>query len=406
MRQSKLFYKTKKQAPRDAEVISHKLLVRADFIEQLAAGVWTYLPLGWRVHQKIAGIIREEMNAIEGQEIHMPAMQPKDIWEISGRWDKIDPPLFKFQDRHKKWLCLGPTHEEVVTTLAKTRIESYKDLPMAVYQIQNKFRNEMRSTGGLLRVREFVMKDLYSFHAKREDLDDYYEKVLRAYKNIFSRCSLEAVAVEASSGTIGGNVCHEFMVLAKSGEDKVLICEKCGWAANLDLGNLKKCKKCGANLKEEKAIEAGHIFKLDNVYSKKMDLKFSDEAGRKKQVLMGCYGIGLGRLEATVAEALSDKHGLVWPESLSPFNAHLINLNSDLKRSDEVYQILIKKGIDVLYDDRSEVSAGEKLTEADLLGISHRLVVSKKTKKQVEYKKRDEKGAKVIDLEEAISLVK
>jgi len=230
MLQSKLFAKSLKQLPKDAVTISHQLLVKADFIDQLAAGVYSLLPLGFRVHKKIEQVIREEMNKLGSQEFIMPTLIPKSLWEESGRWKTIDPPLFVVKDRHGKELGLGPTHEEVITDLTRRRIKSYRDMPFSLYQIQNKFRNEMRASGGLLRVREFVMKDLYSFHTDQKDLAAFYKKVIKAYKNIYQRCGVESVVVEASSGSIGGNECHEFMVLAESGEDKILVCRKCDWA--------------------------------------------------------------------------------------------------------------------------------------------------------------------------------
>jgi len=234
MRFSESFGKTLRQPPKKADASSHRLLVQAGFIDQLAAGIFTYLPLGWRVYQKIAAIIRQEMNAIDGQEVFLPTLNPRELWQESDRWSAYRPPLFKTQDQHGRDYCLAPTHEEVVTDLGRRLIHSYKDLPKAIYQIQNKFRNETRATGGLLRVREFMMKDLYSFHADQKDLDDYYQKVYGAYEKIFKRCGIKAHAVEAASGSIGGNFCHEFMLFSANGEDRVAVCEKCGYMANLE----------------------------------------------------------------------------------------------------------------------------------------------------------------------------
>ncbi len=404
MLQSNLFGKTLKEAPKDAETVSHKLLVRGGFIQNVAAGLWSYLPLGYRVFKKIENIIREEMNAIGGQEVNLPALVPKEYWEESGRWEKMDPPLFKLKDRHNRELGLGSTHEEVITDMVRRYNLSYKDLPFALYQIQNKFRNEMRASGGLLRVREFVMKDLYSFHADEKDLDDYYKKANSAYKKIFSRCGLETAVVDASSGSIGGNCCHEFMVLADSGEDTVFLCSKCDYAANLELGKKDACPKCGGQLKDHKAIEAAHVFKLDTHYSQKLKLAYVDEKGKKHFIQMGCYGIGLGRLMATIVEASHDQNGIIWPKEVSPFRAHLLVLGNDqaiVEKGQKVYNRLTEKGIDVLYDDR-DISAGAKFADADLIGISARLVISDKTADQAELKWRQEQKASRIELKEVI----
>jgi len=396
MRQSKLFAKTLKQLPKDAVTISHQLLVKADYIDQLAAGVYTLLPLGFQTFKKIEQIIREGMNALI----------PKRLLQETGRWETIDPPLFVVEDRHNKELGLGPTHEEVITDLVRRRIKSYKDLPFSLYQIQNKFRNEMRATGGLLRVREFVMKDLYSFHTDAKSLADFYQKVVQAYKNIYQRCGLESVMVEASSGSIGGNECHEFMVLAESGEDKILVCQKCKWAGNVEaFAEEKTCPSCKGKLIEKKGIEAGHIFKLDDIYSSKMKAHYIDEKGKSRTIMMGCYGIGLGRLMATVVEASHDKDGIIWPASIAPFQVHLLQVGNEkevAKSSQEVYNKLLDENIEVLFDDRSDITPGQKFAEADLIGIPYRLVVSQKTKDKVEMKKRDSKKLELLDLKQII----
>ncbi len=402
MRQSDFFLKTLRQAPREAEAISHQFLVKGFFIDQLTSGVWNFLPLGWRVHQKIENIIREEINRIGGQEIYLPVLQPKEIWQKTDRWDKMEPPLFKLKDRHNKDLALGPTHEEVITLLAKKYIQSYKDLPFALYQIQVKFRNEMRSTAGLLRTREFAMKDLYSFHKDKKDLDQYYQKVIRAYLKIYQRCGLKAIPLGALSGAIGGSESHEFLVLAESGEDKILICSKCHWKSKEEIvGKTDICPKCGKKLAVKKGIEAGHIFKLGTKYSQAFNLYYLDKDGKKKLVEMGCYGIGLGRLIATIIEAHHDRQGIIWPESVAPFKYHLLVLDQKEKRvkkfADKVYQSLVKKGEEVLYDDR-DVSAGVKFLDADLIGIPYRLVISKKTGQKIEIKKRDKIKSKLIHL--------
>lgn len=406
MLQSHFFTKTLRKDPKDAMTISHKLLVRGGFINQLTSGIWSLLPFGWRVYKKIENIIREEMNAIGGQEIYLPVLQPKELWQETARWENIDPPLFKLKDRHNKWLALGPTHEEVITDLARFYIESYKDLPKYVYQIQNKFRNELRPTGGLLRTREFVMKDLYSFHTSEKDLNNYYQKVIQAYYKIYQRCGLKAVAVKASSGSIGGSISHEFMVLADSGEDKILVCQKCGWGVNIETWQKNKpCPECQGKLEQKNTIEAGHVFKLDTLYSQKMGAEFTDKYGKKKPIFMGCYGIGLQRLMATIVEAKYDRNGIIWPNTVSPFDIHLVSLDLEDKKvgifAKKVYQELSKNNFDILFDDRLE-SPGIKFKDADLIGIPIRLVVSKKTGDRVEYKERDKDKTKLFTLKQLL----
>ena len=405
MKQSQLFYRTKKQLPKDAEIISHKLLLKADFIDQVGAGIYSFLPLGWRVHQKIEQIIREEMDAIGGQEVFLPVLQPKSFWQETGRWNDFKPPLFKLKDRHKKDLALGPTHEELFTDLVRKRVESYKDLPLYLYQIQDKFRNELRSTGGLLRVREFIMKDLYSFHTNEKDLFNYYKKVEKAYLKIFRRCSLKVIAVEAESGSMGGNISQELAIIAKSGESKIYLCPKCGWAISDEkIGKNKKCKKCRTKLEKKDCIEASHGFNLGTKYSEAMGAFFVDKDGKKKPIIMGCYGLGLGRLMGTIVEIYHDKDGIIWPKEVAPFDVHLITVEDNKKVKDQaekIYNHLQKRGIEVLYDDRDE-TAGVKFVEADLIGIPMRMVISEKTLKSqsVELKKRGEDKIKIVKLKD------
>jgi prolyl-tRNA synthetase len=408
MKQSELFAKIKKEAPREAEIISHKLLTRADFIEQLASGIYSFPPLGWRVHQKIERIIREEMNILGGQEVYLPVLQPKESWEKTGRWNQMDPPLFKLRDRHQSELALGSTHEEVVTDLAKRRIQSYRDLPAALYQIQVKFRNEMRPSGGLLRTREFIMKDLYSFHATPQDLNRYFDRVIKSYFKIFKRCGLQPLKSEASGGafTEVGARTYEFQVPAETGEDKVIFCKKCRWAVNLEVAKVKEganCPKCSGSLKKINTIEAGHVFSLGTKYSKALNLYFIDRQGTKKPVVMGCYGIGLGRLMGAAAEIHHDEKGIVWPKEIAPFQVHLIQIEKESKikkTADKLYQNLLKSCIEVLYDDREDKAPGEKFAEADLIGIPYRVVVSKRTleKNSAEIKQRDKKTTTLVKI--------
>jgi len=404
MLQSKLFYKTLKEAPKTAEVVSHKLLLRGGFISQLSSGIYNFLPLGYKVQKKIEKIIRQEMDSIGCQELLLSALQPKKLWVASGRWNEMDPPLFKIKNRHKKEFALGSTHEEVITDLVKSYIKSYKDLPVALYQFQNKFRNEMRFTGGLLRTAEFIMKDLYSFHSNKEDFEDFFKKVVRAYEKIYKRCGLNGVKSEASGGIFTKEKTYEFQVISEVGEDKIVFCSKCGWAANLEVIKLKKnlkCPQCGGKLIQKKSIEVGHTFRLGTKYSESLGLYFIDKEMRKKPVIMGCYGIGLGRLMATIVEINNDKRGIIWPTEVAPFQIHLLRIENSRKviaASDKLYNDLKAMGLEILYDDRDDKSAGEKFAEADLLGMPIRVVVSEKTLKfdSAEIKKRNESKIKLI----------
>jgi len=405
MRQSRLFCKTKKEAPKDAEFISHKYLIRADFIEPSFSGVYRFLPLGFKVFKKIEKIIREEIQSLGAQELCLPALQNKSLWLETNRWQTIDPPLFKFKDRHEKEMALGPTHEEEITDTFRSRIKSYQDLPLYVFQIQNKFRNEMRSAGGLMRTREFVMKDLYSFHCDEKDLIDFYGKVKEAYFKIFKKCGLDPVCVEASSGTIGGELSDEFMLVSPIGEDKILICKKCDFRANIEkTGQIQICPECKGELEKKSCIEIGHIFNLGTKYSKTMKAEYLDKNGKSNPVVMGCYGIGLSRLMAAVVETNNDKNGIIWPKEVSPFQAHLISLEGDSqvqKTAEKLYEDLAGEGIEVLYDDR-EKSAGEKFADADLIGIPLRIVISQRTLKEgsAEIKQRKDDKIKLVKLKE------
>jgi len=407
MLQSNFLTKTLRKDPKDSVAISHKFLVRGGYIHQLTSGVWSLLPLGLRVYKKVENIIRKEICLIGGEELRMPSLQPKELWMESGRWDTIDPPLFKIKDRHNKDLALGSTHEEVVTRIANFFIESYKDLPKYVFQIQNKFRNELRPTAGLLRTREFIMKDMYSFHSSYQDLDIYYFKVIEAYKKIYRSCGLKSIIVDASSGTIGGDMSNEFMILAESGEDKLLVCEKCGWAINMEVGKQDlSCAKCKSRLMLKKGIEVGHIFKLGSTYSDKMKALFIDKQGQRQPIIAGCYGIGLERLIATIVELNHDQNGIIWPTNVSPFDIHLLGLDLDdkivSKNTKEIYKKLTSLGFDVLFDDRYE-SAGVKFKDSDLMGIPIRLVVSKKSGSKIEYKKRNKNSSELFTIKQLLT---
>jgi len=399
MYQSKLFTKTLKSPPKDAVSINHQLLRRAGFIKQLTSGIWSFLPLGWRVYKKLEKIVEKELDAIGSQEVFLPTLIPAELWRETGRWDTMDPPLFKCKDRHEKWFGLGSTHEEVITELSRFYINSYRDLPQALYQIQNKFRNETRPSGGLLRTKEFLMKDLYSFHQSEEDLRKFYQKVVKAYQKFFKVCKLETVLVEAHSGSIGGNKSQEFMVFSETGEDKILYCPRCGWGTNIEKApDEEKCPKCFSKLEKKNAIEIGHVFELGALYSEKMSAFFVDQKGKRKPLIMGCYGIGLPRLLATIVEVHHDQDGIIWPLRVAPFEYHLLSFKKD-KEANRIYRLLTSYGKEVLFDER-DLSPGEKLKDADLIGIPKRLIISQKTGKMIEYKERGNKKTKLIKIKD------
>lgn len=398
MKQSQLFTKTQRNAPKDETSRNAQLLIRAGFVDKLMAGVYTILPLGLRVMKKIEGIIRKEIDAIGGQEIFMPALQPKENWERTGRWSTMDD-LYKIKDASDRQFALGSTHEEVISPLAKNFIHSYKDLPFSAYQIQSKFRMELRAKSGILRGREFLMKDLYSFHMTQNDLDAYYEKAKAAYKIIFERSGIgEKTFVAFASGGSFSKYSHEFQTLTEAGEDTIYICKKCTLAINKEIKpETPQCPDChGTDFREEKAVEVGNIFKLGTKYSAPFNLAVDNSQGEKIMLLMGCYGIGLQRLMGTIVEINSDAKGIIWPESVAPFHVHLLSFGKD-KEAEKIYQKLQRQGVEVLYDDR-DVSAGEKFADSDLIGIPNRVVVSEKSMKGggLEFKKRSEPNAKII----------
>ena len=559
MRLSQSLSKTIREAPAEAETASHQLMLRAGLIYQVAAGLYAYLPLAYRSLRKIEEIIREEMNLVGGQEVHMPALQPLDLWKKTGRDKALGETLFKVKDRRERDLVLAPTHEEVVTSLVKSNVNSYRDLPLIVYQLQTKFRDEPRPRAGLLRVREFLMKDAYSFDVDESGLSISYDKMLQAYKNIFERTGLPTLVVEADSGAIGGKDSQEFVLHAEAGEDTVLNCENCGYAANLErarfgldplpveqekplseiatpgattivevanavgveesrtlksvfyisegklvfvvirgdleineikLGNaLKmpdlrmasdqevrdadivpgyaspvgrdglfvvadesinsgvnfvvgankdgyhllnantprdfkadvvadialakegyKCPNCDSTLDAKKGIEVGHIFKLGSFYADRLSATYLDEHGKEHSMIMGCYGIGVGRLLAAAVEQNHDDKGIVFPNPIAPYQIHLISLNSDNESvsglSDSLYDTLQANGFEVLYDDREE-SAGIKFNDADLLGMPVRLVVSQRNLKEqaVEVKLRSEDSGRLVPIEDIVGAV-
>jgi len=556
MRLSKLLGKTQREIPAEADTVSHRLLIRAGMVQQLAAGVYSYLPLAWRVLKKIESIIRDEMDKAGGQELSMPVLQPLELWQKTGRDAAFGAGLFTLTDRRERTLVLGPTHEEVIADLVGRNVRSYRDLPLLPYQIQTKFRDEPRSRGGLIRVREFIMKDLYSFDADQEGLDESYRKMLAAYKNIFDRCGLPTMLIQADSGAIGGKESHEFMVVAESGEDEIIYCEKCDNAANVEkasslkekieggrsqplaevatpgkesiedvaaflgvppshtlkavfymadgklvfvvirgdigvnevkLKNLlgatdlrlateaevtgagivagsaspvglsgfriiaddsvttgnnfiagankagyhlknvnyprdfkaemladialaaagQACPVCRSGLRATRGIEVGHVFKLGTFISDRLGANYTDAEGASHPIVMGSYGIGLGRLLAAAIEQNHDDKGIVWPLPIAPYQVYLCPLQmadgAVTGAADKLYDQLQTAGFEVLYDDRNE-SPGVKFNDADLLGIPFRATVSQRTvaKDSVEIKRRTEKKAELVPLGEVV----
>ena len=560
MRFSKLFGKTLKEIPSEADTLSHQLLLRTGMIQQVAAGVYSYLPLGWRVLRKIEQIIREEMDKAGGQELMLPTLQPFELWQETGRYPSFGKTLFTVTDRREHTLVLGPTHEEIITDLVRRYVQSYRDLPLLLYQIQNKFRDEPRPRGGLLRVREFIMKDLYSFHIDEADLDRCYQVMIQAYKNIYSRCGLPSVIVEADSGAIGGKESHEFMLITETGEDEIVYCSNCDYAANIEkarsvkpkletktplpieeistpniktieevanfvgvpasqtlkavfysadaelafvvirgdidvnetkLKNLMKCTElrlatetevkaaglvagsaspvgikeikivaddsinlgsnfiagankpdthlknvnyprdfkidlmadiaiarpgddcpnCNGKLQSSHGIEVGHVFKLGIFYSDKMGASFLDQNGKSHPIIMGTYGIGLGRLLAAAVEQNHDDKGIIWPAAIAPYHVYLCPLRIEnpeiTETAEKLYQDLTDENVEVLFDDRNE-SPGIKFNDADLLGIPLRLTISPRTmeSQSVEVKWRQEKQTELLPLEGITNTIK
>ena len=413
MKLSQLFTKTLRETPKDEESVNAKLLIRGGFVSKVMAGVFEFMPLGWRVLDKINDIIREEMNAVGGQEIFMSVFQDPEVWSKTGRWEEASKVMYQFKDNAGREYGLGFTHEEPLTAAASRYINSYKDLPKAVYQIQTKFRNEPRAKSGILRGREFLMKDLYSFHATQEDLDEYYEIVADAYMKIFKRVNVAAIRTFASGGLFS-KYSDEFQVPAEVGEDVVYVNEKENRAVNKEVYNDEVLSDLGwnkDNLIEKNAIEVGNIFKLGTRFSENLGLKYADENGDKKPVIMASYGLGPARLMGTIVELHNDEKGIIWPESVAPFRIHLISLDGKNKETDDIYDDLKKNGSpaggEVLYDDREEVSAGEKFAAADLIGCPLRVVVSKKTleKDSVELKKRNEQKTELVKIKNISDIV-
>lgn len=402
---TKTLIPTLKEVPQDAESVSHQLMLRAGLARMLMAGVYSYLPLGLRVLNNIENIIRQEMNSSGAAELLLPALQPRELWCRSGRDEAMGEVMFRFIDRKGRKICLGPTHEEIITDLVRGHISSYKQLPLVLYQIQTKFRDEIRPRFGLVRGCEFIMKDAYSFDKDEEGLKTNYQSMYDAYKRIFSRCGLNFLAVEADSGIMGGSLSHEFMVPAREGEDLVLACPKCSLARPFK-DKEESCPKCSVQLDKVTTLEVGHIFQLGTKYSSALEANFADEKGNIKPIIMGCYGIGVSRLISAVIEQNHDGNGIVWPQEVTPYKVIIVAVDSTdekiMKKSREVYQKLNGIGVDTLFDDRQE-RAGVKFKDADLLGVIFQIIVGKEflASGKLELKVR-RSGTKILDTEDNI----
>ena len=412
MLQSQLFTKTRKEAPKDELSKNAQLLTRGGFIHKEMAGVYTYLPLGLRVVERIKDIIREELNDIGAHELKMTALQQKEIWEKSGRWDdEVVDDWFKTSLKNGTELGLAFTHEEVLTNIMKNYISSYKDMPVYAYQFQTKFRNELRAKSGIMRGREFLMKDLYDFSLNKEKHDKFYEKMKEVYMNIFTKMGIgEQTYLTMSSGGSFSKYSFEFQTITDAGEDTIMYDENKKIAINKEDYSEEIFEDFGLNkdelnFKEAKSVEVGDIYTLGEKYSKALGLTYKDEKGEEKNVYMGSYGIGISRLMGTIVEVFNDEKGIIWPKSVAPFDVHLINLGQDGEAL-KIYDALTEKGIEVLIDDR-DVRTGEKFADADLIGIPVRVVISPKSLEAggVEMKRRDEKESRIISAQALMEFV-
>ncbi len=403
MKQTNLFTKTRREAPKDEVAKNAQLLIRAGFINKEMAGVYSFLPLGLRTLNKIIGIIREEMNAIGGEEVFLTSLQEKTNWEKSGRWsDEVVDNWFRTKLKNGSELGLAFTHEEPLTALMRDHVRSFRDLPRSVYQFQTKFRNEERAKSGIMRSREFIMKDLYSFNVDENTHQEFYENAKKAYVRIFDRCGIggETYVTFAAGGSFS-KYSHEFQAVTEAGEDTIYVHEGKKLAVNKEVLNDEVLADLGiqkSDLVEKKAVEVGNIFSLGTKFSDSIGLHFKDQAGENKPVIMGSYGIGPGRLMGTIAEIWSDEKGLVWPENIAPFSIHLValyNESGEVKKvADDLYEKLTSAKIEVLYDDR-DCGAGEKFGDSDLIGIPVRYVISEKSLKENCVEIKDRKTGKV-----------
>jgi prolyl-tRNA synthetase len=415
MLQSLLFTKTRREAPSDEVSKNAQLLIRAGFVHKEMAGSYSYLPLGRRVLENIERIVRDEMDRIGGQEIRMATLHPAEPWKQTGAWDKVDV-IFKINSRTEKEYTIGQSAEEIITPIAREYVKSYKDLPVAIYQIGQKYRDELRAKSGIMRGREFSMKDMYSFHETQEDFDRFYALAKEAYLRVYKRVGLVARATEASGGSFTEKLSYEFMVLTDAGEDDILYCNSCSYCVNVEISKQLEgdaCTRCeGGVLARAKASEVGNIFDLGTKYPKDFGFTYKTKEGEDAHPIMGCFGIGITRLMGVIAEALSDERGIVWPESVAPYRVHLLSLAvDDLEASSTanlLYDALLDLGVEVLYDERKGVTAGEKFNDSDLIGIPLRVVVSKKTltEGKFEIKHRKTGETQFVTKDELLALVK
>jgi len=407
---------TQKNEPSDAEIISHKLMIKAGLVRQQSSGQYSFLPIGLRVLKKIETIIRDEMNKIGSAEILMPSIQPSELWQESGRWDDYGPELLRLKDRHDRDYCVGPTFEEVITDLVRKDLNSYKQLPLNLYQISSKFRDEIRPRFGIMRAREFIMKDAYSFHLNDKCLDEWYEIYKEAYNKIFKRLQLDYTMVDADSGNIGGSKSNEFHVIANTGEDDLLIDES-GVGINFEIAKIKyQTDNIESIIKDnkfihKKGIEVGHIFKLGDKYSESMNLKISDSDNEVHFLQMGCYGIGVSRIIAAAIEQNHDDDGIMWPKSISPFDVVVVEIDAHKNEkirnfSSQVYEELKQSGLDVMLDDRNS-KLGSKLNDWELIGIPNIIIIGKTEadKSTVTFRTRGSSDKSSIKLDELINLL-
>jgi prolyl-tRNA synthetase len=410
MRQSKLFTKTRREAPSDETARNAQLLIRGGYLHKEMAGVYSYLPLGLRVMKKIEDIIREEMNAVGGLEMKTAVLQNKEVWEKSNRWnDDVVDNWFKTKLKNGSEVGLSFTNEEAYSNILKQHVSSYKDLPVYPYDFKEIFRNETRSKSGIMRGREFYWKALYSFSKDEEEHNDFYEKMKAAYQNIFKRVGLgDKTYITFASGGTFSKFSHEFQTITDAGEDTIYVDEKKKIAVNKEVYSDEVIKDLGldkSQLIEKKTVEVGNIFTLGTRFSEPFDLMYRDEQGQDKTVFMGSYGIGLGRLMGTVVEVLSDEMGIVWPESIAPFSIHLIELSGkggagNVKgKAEEIYEKLIKKGVSVLYDDRDS-TPGAKFSDSDLIGIPKRIIVSQRGLEEGCFEAKDRMTGEISKLSE------
>jgi prolyl-tRNA synthetase len=408
MKASQFYISTLKEAPQEAELVSHQLMIRAGLIRRLGSGLYSWMPIGLRILKKIENIIRDEMNRAGALELLMPAIQPKELWDETNRWEVFGPQMLKISDRHERLFCFGPTHEEVITDIVRKEIKSYKQLPINFYQIQTKFRDEIRPRFGVMRAREFMMKDSYSFHSSLDSLKETYQVMYETYKKIFDRIGLNYRAVQADNGAIGGDGSHEFHVLADSGEDEIVYDESSDFAANIEVAknhpDKDKFKTC-------RGIEVGHIFQLGTKYSEAMQAEFIDQDGESKPMIMGCYGIGVSRIIAAAIEQNYDADGMILPKSIAPFEVIITPIGLEkndevLKVSLDLYEDLIDKGVDVILDDRG-LRPGVMFSEAELLGIPFRITISEKLLKdgKFEFKARARSANELLDKDALLKII-